>query len=45
MQNFELIYKLGMLVIGFGGLVLGLITLIRSVKKERLKKSKNKGNK
>ncbi|MBO5850952.1 MAG: hypothetical protein J6R29_01305 [Clostridia bacterium] len=45
MQDFEIIYKLGMLIIGFGGLVLGFITLIRSVKRERrnnIKKQKNK---
>lgn len=35
MQDFEIIYKLGMLIIGFGGIVLGSITLIRSAKRER----------
>ena len=45
MQNFELVYKLGMLIIGFGGFILGLISLIRSVKKERFKKLKIKKNK
>lgn len=42
MQDFELFYKFGMLIIGFGGLVLGSITLIRSVKKERRKNKNNK---
>ena len=36
MQDFEIIYKLGMLIIGFGGLILGCMTLIRSIKKEKL---------
>ncbi len=42
MQDFEIIYKLGMLIIGFGGLVLGSITLVRSVKKERRYNKKTK---
>ena len=42
MQDFEIIYKLGMLIIGFGGLILGSITLIRSAKKEWRNNKNNK---
>ena len=36
------IYKLGMFIIGFGGVILGSITLIRSAKKERRNNKNNK---
>lgn len=40
MGSLEDIYQLSMIIVGFGGLILGYITLMRNIKRERARKSR-----
>ena len=35
MNNLNDLYQLSMIIVGFGGLILGFITLVRNIKKEK----------
>ena len=37
-MDFTQIYQLSMIIVGFGGLILGWTSLIRNIKKEKLRK-------
>ncbi len=40
MNNLNDLYQLLMIIVGFGGLILGWLTLIRTIKKEKYKNKK-----
>jgi hypothetical protein len=40
MNNLNDLYQLSMIIVGFGGLILGWLTLIRTIKKEKHKNKK-----
>lgn len=42
MNNLNDLYQLSMIIVGFGGLILGWLTLIRQIKKDKQRKYKNK---
>ena len=41
-MDFTQIYQLSMMIIGFGGLILGIVSLVRTIKKDKYYRNKKR---